>query len=188
MDGFTKLLLSRRLRVRIPPRSQKTPEKQGFFHGKMNEPNLKYAKGMPIRLARFGQTGQYGWAKYALLDGMDEEIKDWSDEAAVQKPLVIWKSFIAVRIQGERRDPNSQLPCLAGLCNGPNQRLYEPKPPLVRSKEQSYQQYFQLPLFSVLLGEPRMVYQAQVSHDLKSNMVDHCGKALEESIIDEPFK
>jgi hypothetical protein len=31
--------------------------------------------------------------------------------------------FIAVRIQRERRDPNSQLQCLAGLCNSPNQRL-----------------------------------------------------------------
>ena len=30
--------------------------------------------------------------------------------------------FIAVRIQHERRDPNSQLQCLAGLCNSPNQR------------------------------------------------------------------
>jgi transposase-like protein len=30
---------------------------------------------------------------------------------------------IAVRIQHERRDPNAQLQCLAGLCNSPNQRL-----------------------------------------------------------------
>ena len=32
--------------------------------------------------------------------------------------------FIAVRIQRERRDLNSQLQCLAGLCNSPNQRLF----------------------------------------------------------------
>jgi transposase-like protein len=32
--------------------------------------------------------------------------------------------FIAVRIQHERRDPNSQLQCFAGSCNSPNQRLY----------------------------------------------------------------
>ena len=34
------------------------------------------------------------------------------------------KDFIAVRIQRKWRDPNSQLQCLAGLCNSPNQRLY----------------------------------------------------------------
>ena len=45
--------------------------------------------------------------------------------------------FIAVRIQHERRDPNSQLQCLAGLCNSPNQRLFGLKKPLVRQKEQS---------------------------------------------------
>jgi hypothetical protein len=45
--------------------------------------------------------------------------------------------FIAVRIQHERRDPNSQLQCLAGLCNISNQRLFEPKKPLVRQKEKS---------------------------------------------------
>ena len=66
MDIFTLLLLSRWLRVRISSRSQKTPEKQGFFHGKMNEPNLRYTKSMPITIARFVQAGQYGWAKYAL--------------------------------------------------------------------------------------------------------------------------
>ena len=32
--------------------------------------------------------------------------------------------FIAVRIQHERRDPNSQLQCFAGLCKSPNQRLF----------------------------------------------------------------
>lgn len=32
--------------------------------------------------------------------------------------------FIAVRIQHERREPNSQLQCLAGLCNSSNQRLF----------------------------------------------------------------
>src|ERR1051325_1745614 len=36
-------LLSRWLRVRISPRSQKTPEKQGCVHGQRNEPNLRYA-------------------------------------------------------------------------------------------------------------------------------------------------
>jgi hypothetical protein len=59
-------LLSRRLRVRIPPRSQKTPEKQGFFDGKLNEPNLRYTKSMPITITHFGQIGQCAWAKYAL--------------------------------------------------------------------------------------------------------------------------
>jgi hypothetical protein len=73
MLGF---LLSRRLRVRIPPRSQKTPEKQGFFHGKMNEPNLMYTKSMPITIARFGQTGRL-WGKNAIfLERVDEEIKN----------------------------------------------------------------------------------------------------------------
>ena len=75
-------LLSRWLRVRIPPRSQKTPEKQGFFHGKMNLPNLWYAKSMPITIARFGQNGQCEWAHTLFLDGMDEEIKNGEDEAA----------------------------------------------------------------------------------------------------------
>jgi hypothetical protein len=32
--------------------------------------------------------------------------------------------FIAVSIQRERRDQNSQLQCLAGLCNSPNQQLF----------------------------------------------------------------
>ena len=82
MDRFTKLLLSRWLRVRIPPRSQKNPEKQGFFHGKMNLPNLWYAKSMPITIARFGQNGQCEWAHTLFLDGMDEEIKNGEDEAA----------------------------------------------------------------------------------------------------------
>jgi hypothetical protein len=35
--------------------------------------------------------------------------------------------FIAVRIQRERRDPNAQLQCFAGLCDSPNQRLFDPK-------------------------------------------------------------
>jgi hypothetical protein len=35
-DLILSFLLSHWLRVRIPPRSQKNPEKQGFFHGKMN--------------------------------------------------------------------------------------------------------------------------------------------------------
>jgi hypothetical protein len=55
----------------------------------MNEPNLKYTKSMPITLARIGQSGQCGWANTLFLDGMDEEIKNGWDEAAVQKPLVI---------------------------------------------------------------------------------------------------
>jgi hypothetical protein len=42
----------------------------------MNEPNLKYAKGMPIRIARFGQTGLFGGENALFLDGMDEEIKN----------------------------------------------------------------------------------------------------------------
>jgi len=75
-------LLSRRLRVRIPPRSQKPPEKQGFFHGNRNEPNLKYTKSMPITLARIGQSGQCECANTLFLDGMDEEIKNGWDEAA----------------------------------------------------------------------------------------------------------
>jgi hypothetical protein len=76
MDGFTKLLLSRRLRVRIPPRSQKTPEKQGFFQGKRNEPNLRYTKGMPITIAHIGQTGHLGGKIALFLESMDEEIKN----------------------------------------------------------------------------------------------------------------
>jgi hypothetical protein len=32
----------------------------------MNEPNLRYTKGTPIRIAHFVQTEQCGWAKYAL--------------------------------------------------------------------------------------------------------------------------
>ena len=35
--------------------------------------------------------------------------------------------FIAVRIQHEQRDPNYQLQCLAGLCNSPNQQLFDSK-------------------------------------------------------------
>jgi hypothetical protein len=38
---------------------------------------------MPIRIARFGQTGQCEWANTFFLDGMDEEIKNGWDEAAV---------------------------------------------------------------------------------------------------------
>jgi hypothetical protein len=72
-----------------PSALTKNPCFQGFFHGKMNEPNLKYTKSMPITLARIGQSGQCGWANTLFLDGMDEEIKNGWDEAAVQKPLVI---------------------------------------------------------------------------------------------------
>jgi len=69
------------LRVRIPPRSQKTPEKQGFFDGKRNEPNLKYALGIPITIARLVQTEQCGWAKYALFGWngrRNKELIGWS--------------------------------------------------------------------------------------------------------------
>jgi hypothetical protein len=64
------------LRVRISPRSQKTPEKQGLFHGKMNELNLRYAKGMPITIAHIGQTGHLGGKITLFLESMDEEIKN----------------------------------------------------------------------------------------------------------------
>jgi hypothetical protein len=128
-------LLSHWLRVRISSRSQKTPEKKGFFNGRMNQPNLKYTKSMPITLARIGQSGQCECANTLFLDGMDEEIKNGWDRAAVQKPLIRSNEFhamtqlddmdlIAVRIQRERRDLNSQLQCWAGMCNSPNQRLY----------------------------------------------------------------
>ena len=45
--------------------------------------------------------------------------------------------FIAVRIQHERRDPNSPLQRLAGSYNSPNQWLFQLKKPLVRWKAQS---------------------------------------------------
>src|SRR6266498_1307082 len=66
--------------------------------------------------------------------------------------------FIAVRIQRERRDSNSQLQCLAGLCNSPNQRLFGLQKAVgsIKRAERSYQQYFQLPLFSVLLASAFM--------------------------------
>jgi hypothetical protein len=64
------------LRVRIPPRSQKTPEKQGFFHGKRNEPNLRYTKSMPITIAHIGQAGHLGGKIALFLERMDEEIKN----------------------------------------------------------------------------------------------------------------
>jgi hypothetical protein len=59
----------------------KTPEKQGFFHGKRNEPNLRYTKGMPITRARFVQTEQSGRAKYALFGWngrRNKELIGWS--------------------------------------------------------------------------------------------------------------
>jgi hypothetical protein len=40
---------------------------------------------MPITLARIGQSGQCECANTLFLDGMDEEIKNGWDEAAVQK-------------------------------------------------------------------------------------------------------
>lgn len=49
---------------------------QGFFCGKVNEPNLRYTKSMPITIARFGQNGQCEWANTLVLDAMDEEIKN----------------------------------------------------------------------------------------------------------------
>src|SRR6266498_2495658 len=104
-------LLSRWLRVRISPRSQKTPEKQGFFHGKMNEPNLKYALGMPITIARFVQTEQCGWAKYALFG---------------------WNGRRNKELKGSSNSPKAV--------------------DSIKRAERSYQQYFQLPLLSVLLA------------------------------------
>jgi hypothetical protein len=62
----------------------------------MNEPNLMYTKSMPITIARIGQSGQCECANTLFLDGMDEEIKNGWDEAAVQKPLVISKEFHAI--------------------------------------------------------------------------------------------
>jgi len=99
--------------------------------------------GMPITIACFVQTEQCRRAKYAL--------SGWNGRK--NKELIRWSSslkafgykkefhamaqfddidFIAVRIQHERRDPISQLQCLAGSCNSPNQRLLGLKKPLVR--------------------------------------------------------
>ena len=66
-------LLSHWFRVRISARSQPPPEKQGFFHGKMNEPNLRYAN--------HDSTLRPDWTivdgeNTLFWDGMDEEIKN----------------------------------------------------------------------------------------------------------------
>jgi hypothetical protein len=42
----------------------------------MNEPNLRYAKGMPITIANIGQTGHLGGKIALFLESMDEEIKN----------------------------------------------------------------------------------------------------------------
>ena len=42
----------------------------------MNEPNLRYAKSMPIRIAHIGQTGHLGGKIVLFLESMDEEIKN----------------------------------------------------------------------------------------------------------------
>jgi hypothetical protein len=47
----------------------------------MNEPNLRYTKGTPITIARFVQTEQCGWAKYALFGWngrRNKELIGWS--------------------------------------------------------------------------------------------------------------
>ena len=84
---------------------------RGFFQGKMNQPNLRYAKGTPITIARFVQTEQCGWAKYAL----------FGQNGRRNKELIGWSSS----------------PKAVGS---------------IKRAERSYQQYFQLPLFSVLLA------------------------------------
>jgi hypothetical protein len=50
--------------------------KAGVFSWKDELTKSQYTKSMPITIVRFGQTGQCGRAKYALLDRMDEEIKN----------------------------------------------------------------------------------------------------------------
>ena len=90
---------------------------------------------MPITIRRFVQTEQCGWTKDAHFEWngrRNKELIGWSSSLKAVGYIKKFHAmtqlddmdFIAVRIQHERRDPNSQLQCLAGLCNSPTPQLF----------------------------------------------------------------